>query len=68
MTETKSEMFKAAHASAKAAMTEQKEIKHPSAHKSYAALFALCLRGCYVLNRPVMVIESEPKFMWLRGM
>lgn len=61
-------MFKHAHASAKAAMAEQKEIKHPSAHKSYRELFALALRGCYVLDRPVVQVKSEPRFMWLRGM
>lgn len=65
--QTKSQMFKHAHAITKIAMAEQKEIKHPLAHKTYAQLFAIVLRGCYVLNRPVVQVKSEPKFMWLRG-
>lgn len=66
--QTKSEMFKHAHAIVKIAMAEQKEIKHLSAHKTYAQLFAIVLRGCYVLDRPVVQVENEPRFMWLRGM
>ena len=62
-------MFRAAHANAKLCMAEQREIKHPSAHKTYAELFALSLRGCYVLERAKSYVAVEkPKFMWLRGM
>ena len=65
---TKSQIFKFAHAAAKRAMAEQIEIKHPSAHKSYCKLFALCLRGYYILeaNKNYVPVE-EPKFMWLKG-
>lgn len=45
---TKSEMFKSAHAATRFAMAEQLEIKHPSLHKTYAQLFAVSLKGCYV--------------------
>lgn len=66
---SKSEIFNAAHVSANCCMVEQKEIKHPSAHKTYQQLFATALRGCYVLeNQKSYVPVEKPKFMWLRGM
>jgi glyoxylate utilization-related uncharacterized protein len=66
---TKSEIFKYAHEHAKRAMAEQIEIKHPSAHKSYRELFALCLRGYHILQASKNYVPVEkPKFMWLRGM
>lgn len=50
---TKSEAFTKAHAAARRAVADQAH-KHPTARKSYAALFALCLRGVYVqATRPV---------------
>lgn len=64
----KSQLFKSAHAAARVAMAEQIEIKHLSAHKTYAQLFAMCLKGLDIKQLPVMVIVEEPKFMWLRGM
>lgn len=65
---TKSEMFKSAHAATKLAMAEQKEIKHPSAHKSYQQLFDLCLRGAYGAKKAEAYVPVEQvKFMWLRG-
>ena len=48
---TKSETFKAAHAAARRAVAEQVAIKHPSAHKTYAQLFALSLRGLAILAK-----------------
>lgn len=66
---TKSQIFKVAHAAAKRAMAEQIEIKHPSAHKTYAQLFGLCLKGYYVQEKSKLYVPVEkPKFMWLRGM
>lgn len=62
----KSQIFKSAHAAARVAMTEQREIKHPLAHKSYAELFALALRGAYLGD--VYKTTEQPKFMFLRGM
>jgi len=65
---SKSQIFKYAHTHAKRAMAEQIKIKHPSAHKTYRELFALCLRGYWVLEaRKAYVPVEEPKFMWLRG-
>lgn len=66
---TKSQIFKSAHMDAKRAMAEQIKIKHPSAHKTYKQLFALCLRGVYILEAAKNYVPVEkPKFMWLRGM
>ena len=66
---TKSQMFKAAHADAKRAMAEQKEIKHPSGWRTYAAIFASCLRGVYILEAGKSYAPvQEVKFMFLRGM
>lgn len=65
----KSEIFKAAHADAKRAIAEQKEIKHPSAHRTYAEIFASCLRGVHILGAGKRYVPVEaPKFLWLRGM
>lgn len=66
---SKSEIFKTAHAAAKRAMAEQREIKHPSGWQSYRQLFALCLKGWHVLQADKLYVKVyEPKFMWLRGM
>lgn len=65
---SKSEIFNLAHAGAKRAMAEQLEIKHPSDHKTYRALFGLCLKGYYVQQVQLAYVPVEkPKFMWLRG-
>ena len=65
---SKSEIMLAAHADVRRAMAEQKEIKHPSAHKSYKELFAICLRGVYIIEAAKLYVPVvEPKFMWLRG-
>jgi len=65
---TNSEIFKAAHADARLAMAEQKEIKHPSAWRTYAAIFASCLRGVYVLEAAKRYVPvKEVKFAFLRG-
>lgn len=64
----KSEIFKSAHVAAKRAMAEQREIKHPSAHKTYKQLFALCLKGCYInMSKPYERNVEPVKFMWWRG-
>jgi hypothetical protein len=61
--------FKAAHAATRKAIAEQIEIKHPSAHKTYAQLFKLCLQGYYILEADKRYVPVEKlKFMWLRGM
>lgn len=65
---TKLEIMHSAHAGVKFAMAQQRPIKHPSAHKSYAALFALCLKGVYINEAAKLYVPvAEPKFMWLRG-
>lgn len=63
---TNSEIFKLAHTATKLAIAEQREIKHPSVHKSYRELFSLALRGAYLGD--VYKTVDKPKFMWLRGM
>lgn len=62
--------FQAAHAATKLAIAEQLEIKHPSAHKTYAELFKLCLKGYYVQQAQLKYVQPmiKPKYMWLRGM
>lgn len=58
----------AARAAALRTMAEQAETKHPSAHKSYREIFALCLRG-YRLGDVYKLSGEEPvRFLWLRGM
>ncbi len=65
---TKSEMFKKAHAGAARAMAEQREIKHPSAHRSYRELFALCLRGAHLGDVYKRSGVEPVRYLWLRGM
>jgi hypothetical protein len=64
---TKSEIFNIAHAAVKRIIVEQ-FYKHPSAHKSYKQLFAICLEGVYVNEAKKLYVSVEkPKFMFLRG-
>lgn len=66
---TKSELFKSIHADVRRIVVEQKEYKHSSAWRSYADIFASCLRGHYIIEAHKRYVPVEkPKFMWLRGM
>jgi hypothetical protein len=64
---TRPRIFKQARAAAVRAMAEQRETKHPSAHKSYRELFALCLRGARLGDVYARRGEEPVRFMWLRG-
>jgi len=52
---TKSEAFKAAHAETRRVIAEQIATKHPSGHRSYAEIFASCLRGAAIIRKRAVV-------------
>lgn len=60
--------FQAAHAATKRAIAEQLEIKHPSAHKTYAELFKLCLKGYYGQEKAKLYVpKPAPQWAILGG-
>lgn len=67
---TRTEIMNAAHADTRRAVAEQRATKHVSAHRSYAAIFALCLRGAYINEAAKRFVPAAPapKFLWLTGL
>lgn len=64
---TKQALFNSAHAAAKRTFADQAR-KHVSARMTYAAIFAVCLRGAYLAAAPVVAVPAKPSFMFLRGL
>ena len=64
---SKSNIMNAAHTAARRTFADQAR-KHPSARLTYAAIFAVCLRGAYLAAAPKVVVAARPSFLFLTGM